>query len=494
MNIPEASKRELTLLDVMEQTFILPLESPRQNNKSKAEPNAQAILTDFAELDDGTLVELVEDPADAHTLFAIWKDGKVEYLDELNDGGRVLKPFSRTAELLKPVRLPKGASSYGSAQALLDALEGLISRCVAIHPKYVQMLADFVLSTWFVDRLAVAPYLAVVGLPQSGKTTLLKLLSLLCRRSLLVSDVSPASLYKACAQFSPTVLIDEAGTLSNDRVVRHLLRSGTTRDAVSVKGDQIFHSYGAKVISWLEPPNDPALNSRCVLIPMFETTKSSLAKPGDPEVQELASTLQAQLLQFRFENYKKLRVGPIPGDEVLRPRTRDILYALSAVHPQDNKRTQALLELLKSGEAMPQDSLSTEQNAVLRALFSIVHLRKDMASIQTLYLTNAVNYFLRRAGEKLRLQPRKVGSVLKSLGFSNRKRTHLGWILSLEQNDSEKIHQLAECYGIDDMSDRELLVSREQCALCNAAAKRDPAAGQRNRGFAMDMRDALGYW
>jgi hypothetical protein len=92
MNTPEASKPELTLLDVMEQTYILPLEPPHN------------VVTDFAELDDGTLVELVEDPADANnTLFAVWKGGKVEYTDELNQGGRVLKPFWRTTELLKPV-------------------------------------------------------------------------------------------------------------------------------------------------------------------------------------------------------------------------------------------------------------------------------------------------------------------------------------------------------------------------------------------------------
>jgi len=107
-----------------------------------------------------------------------------------------------------------------------------------------------------------------------------------------------------------------------------------------------------------------------------------------------------------------------------------------------------------------------------------------------------VNYFLRRAGEKLRLQPRKVGAVLKALGFSNRKRTHLGWIVSLDQNDCEKIHHLAECYGIDDMSDRELVVSRDECALCQAAAKRDLITAPRNpavRSTTMDMRDVLGY-
>jgi hypothetical protein len=366
MKMPETRKPQIKVIDRMEEKgsveYVLELPRNGSNNAPETGPDIQTVVTGFAELDDGTLLELVEAPADANnTLFAVWKEGKVEYTDGLNQGGRVLKPSPRTNGTSKTCATSEGCEPLSSAQTLLDALESLISRCVAIHPKYIQVLADFALTTRFVDWLAVAPYLAVVGLPQSGKTTLLKLLSLVCRRSLLVSDVSPASLYKACAQFSPTILIDEAGTLSNDRVVRHLLRSGTTRDAISVKGNQIFHCYGAKVISWLEPPNDPALNGRCVLVPMFETTRSGLAKPTDPEVQELVSTLQ--LLQFRFENYKKLRVG------ALRPRTRDILHALSAAHPEDNKRTQELLDLLKSGEAIPQDSLSTEQNAVLRALF-----------------------------------------------------------------------------------------------------------------------------
>jgi ABC-type polysaccharide/polyol phosphate transport system ATPase subunit len=73
---------------------------------------------------------------------------------------------------------------------LLRRLESFISQCIVVDEKYLSVLADFVLSTWFVDRLEVAPYLSVVGLPQSGKTTLLKVLSLVCRRSLLIADIS----------------------------------------------------------------------------------------------------------------------------------------------------------------------------------------------------------------------------------------------------------------------------------------------------------------
>jgi hypothetical protein len=163
--------------------YILPLESPPNiaSELPKQEAHTQTTLTDFAELEDGTLIDLVEDPADVkQTMLAVWKDGNVQYLDELNDRSRVIKPLPRTNELHRAMRFPRAVHPYESPSALLDALEDVISRCVAIQPKYVQVLADFVLSTWFVDRLPVAPYVAVVGLPQSGKTTLLKVLSLIC--------------------------------------------------------------------------------------------------------------------------------------------------------------------------------------------------------------------------------------------------------------------------------------------------------------------------
>ena len=40
-------------------------------------------------------------------------------------------------------------------------------------------------------------------------------------------------------------------------------------------------------------------------------------------------------------------------DEILRPRTRDILSALLAAHPQDSERNKALVDFFKTGEAIP---------------------------------------------------------------------------------------------------------------------------------------------
>ena len=93
---------------------------------------------DFAELKDGTLVELVEDSKDpGRTCFAIWKDGEVQFIDRLEQDGQVLVPLSRKNEVLRNLRLPSAVLPYESSQALLHRLESLISQCVAVDERYV---------------------------------------------------------------------------------------------------------------------------------------------------------------------------------------------------------------------------------------------------------------------------------------------------------------------------------------------------------------------
>jgi hypothetical protein len=123
---------------------------------------------DFAELKDGTLVELMEDSRNSgQTCLAVWKDGEVRFVDRLEQDGQVFVPLSRKNEILGRLRLPSAAMPYQSVQELLSRVESLISQCVAVDEQYVTLLADFALSTWFVDRVSVAPYLSVVGLTAS---------------------------------------------------------------------------------------------------------------------------------------------------------------------------------------------------------------------------------------------------------------------------------------------------------------------------------------
>jgi hypothetical protein len=290
-----------------------------------------------------------------------------------------------------------------------------------------------------------------------------------------------------------TMLIDETGSIRSSRTLRHLLRSGTTRDVLAVRKNHIFHSYGAKVISWLEQPDDIALNSRCILIPMFESKSAALCRTDEPKMQQMAAELQAQLLRFRLENYIRVQPGPFPGDEALRPRTRDLLRALRAAHA-DVPRSQSLLEFFESGLGVQAEPLNPEHNAILRALFAIAHVREDFTSIGITDLTQQVNFFLELEGEKLRLQPRKVGAALTALGFSSRTRTNSGWVLSLTRRDAEKLHHLAASYGVDRAWRSFRDISPDKCTLCRAAGldkKGSALAPEGTTRMEVDLRKEL---
>jgi len=202
---------------------------------------------------------------------------------------------------------------------------------------------------------------------------------------------------------------------------------------------------------------------------MFESKSTALVRADEPKVQNMAAELRAQLLRFRFENFKTIQPAPVTGDEVLRPRTRDLLRSLTAAYAKDVERSQRLLKFFESGQGIPAEPLDPGQNAVLRALFSVIHVQEDFSSIRVGDLTDMVNLFLDQAGENLRLLPRKVGAVLTSLSLATRTRTNSGWAILINRQDAEKLHQLAACYGIDGFNDRFLGMSPEDCSLCRAA-------------------------
>jgi hypothetical protein len=163
----------------------------------------------FAELRKGTFVEMIEDPDNAaNSLFAVYSNGVVRYVPEIEYGNRILTPFPREAGILKHVRFPRGGRPSASPEDILTSIGALIRGCVDVNGNDAILIAAFVMSTWFIESLPIAPYLALVGLPHSGKTTLLQVLNLVWRRSLLTADITSAAFYEVYRKLDPTLLVD----------------------------------------------------------------------------------------------------------------------------------------------------------------------------------------------------------------------------------------------------------------------------------------------
>jgi len=424
---------------------------------------------DSVELEDGTLVELVEDPEDpTRALLAVFKEGVVFFTDHFEHRGKILVPKPRNSEGLADIRLPRGVIPNNSVEELKFHVFNFISYCVHLPDEYRAVLASFALYTWVADRLPTAVYLSVIGLPATGKTTLLELLNLLCRRPLLVSDITPAAAQQTCSRFAPTLLIDEndwhAG--AGSRIRRQQLRAGTTRQLLVRRVQQTGHCFGPKVLSSLEPPDDAALNSRCIHIPMVETNKTNLLKPTDPRLRKYGDEFQKHLLQFRFDLYKTVQPAVIPGAEKLRPRARDLLSSLAAPLADDEMWCKFLLEFFLAHEPATQEPLPPAQDATLAALFHLIHLLPGEESITVGSFGETVNNVLRQAGKRFTLQPRKIGSVLTSMGFTSRERTSRGWRIWLDSAARRRIHTLVKAYGNEHLGDPLLRIRLEICEIC----------------------------
>jgi hypothetical protein len=428
------------------------------------------IETDFAELEDGSLVELIEDPDDSsNTALAVFNGKDARYTRECECKGHLLVPVPRDKNVVRHVRLPRGCKPFQSADRILEQMDTIFSRCLDLEEKYRFLLTSFVLSTWFIDRLPVAPYVALVGLPRSGKSTVLRVLSLLCRRSLVTADITSAAFYRVCDRLAPTLLIDETSTAGEKKKLFHLLRCGISRDVVALRKDQSFKAFGAKVVSWIELPDDAALNSRCIVIPLHESRRTDLKRPTDTDILAAADDLQKQLLQYRFERYKVLSSPTMPNGTRLYSRARDLFEALALPMAENVDACHRLMEALAFQQTFSREPLCPSHAAVLEYLYLKLHTDPYPTSrfpVTTGELTAWVNEFLKSGKRSLRLSPRAVGAALTALGILNRRRTGLGWEVSLDRPEITRIHELAGFYGMEGFAEPISNESREKCEFC----------------------------
>lgn len=445
---------------------------PEREQGRKPTPISLPIVeSDFAELDNGSRVEMVEDPANSHrTKFAVFKNGEVRFVDQVLSGKEILRPLNRESEFIKHVRLSRGAEPHESVPELLWRMnEKILSRCLDMSEDHKFLLACFALSTWFVDsdHMPVAPYIALAGLPGSGKSTVLKILRLLCRRALLTADVTSAAFYRACEKVSPTLLIDETYTAGDKRTLFHLLKIGNSRDVVSLRRDESFKAYGAKAFAWNELPADTALNSRCIIIPMQETNRSNLARPNEPDIVAAADEIQKQLLWYRLESLKTLGNAPKPSDENLAARVGDLHEAL-VLALGDHAPYRKWLRLCCEDQAKAnREPLPPREAAVLNTLYKAIHTVVNYERYPIAQLTSLVKADLKEEGSGMRLNPRAVGAALSSLGITNHRRTNLGYVVDIDRKLQQRIHKLVELYGLDSETYLPHELRCKACELCD---------------------------
>jgi hypothetical protein len=134
-----------------------------------------------------------------------------------------------------------------------DPVEGaeLMRDIVATLKNYVIMtdeqalvVALWITLTWLHEACVVHStiLLATSPLPNSGKTTLLKLATFLVRNGLSSVSITGPALFRSIERWAPTIAIDEADTAFISNLdLKEVMNSGWTRGDTVIRCDPITH-------------------------------------------------------------------------------------------------------------------------------------------------------------------------------------------------------------------------------------------------------------
>jgi hypothetical protein len=406
----------------------------------------------------GVLVETIRDPENPERLiFLRWENGSATIFHHIEREGRIFLPPDPTSRSFPLLSLPDGLLPCGNPAELLAEICCLISKFVRLGHEQLLVVASFVLASWFPDCFEAAPYLWVVGPFGSAKTTLLKLLSCLCRRGLIAGDLRAGSLYKLTDTWDPTLILDEfeLGNSRADAELRRLLRSGSVPGVPAFRNGQRFSTYGLKVIGSREPIGDPALLSRGPIVSLLPAD-DDLLPLDEAAMQQIAREYQAMLLTFRLKNHLAVKNFRMPPNALqgLSGRTKQIARALTAPLLGDPESTEKVLAILVEydEESLIERSLEPEW-LVAESLFDLVHEGLDTGRVASEILMGGVaahvNKKLADHGEDFRLKARRAGQVVKGLGLRTKRLGRWGRGLSLTSSVKRKIHEIARQLGFD---------------------------------------------
>ena len=273
-----------------------------------------------------------------------------------------------------------------------------------------ELVAFWVISTWFQDALTVRPCLLITG-PASDAMVVLRILEVFCRMAVRVAEFRKgdlATLNWVCH----TALISEANlNTRNAALLGNLTHAGTL---VVAAGGAADYSMSRAIYAGAHPVPHKIQNAIHFHIP-----PTNAAAPARPEwLQKTNERVPGHLDQYREKNLGHVRRWTIVPSG-LSSETAAIAAALGRCIVGAPELQEKIVALLKTDDRRRLFEMSdTIEAVVVEATRALSRDGREHAYVRE--ITTEVNRLLEARGETVRLSPEKVGHRLKKLGLRTR--------------------------------------------------------------------------
>jgi len=408
---------------------------------------------------DDFLAEMVYDPDEMETKFAIFTGGEITYENniEILDGW-IIKPLSARGNIVKKklVLFPIKAEEYQDNEELLKEIQGFIHKYIQVNPVYEKMAAFYVLFTWVHDRFNELPYLRALGDWGTGKTRALKTIGSLCYKPIFAAGAVTASpIFRILDITHGTLVMDEADfkiSGSWAEIIK-ILNCGYQKDIPVLRSEstgrtfepRAFSVYGPKIIATRKRFDDQALESRCLTEEMQKMTRGDIPFNLADGFWEEAAQIRNKLLLWRFKNFSKIKLKPELADRSIEPRLNQIMIPLLSII-EDKKVIEEIKQSIRNyNQQLILDRGMQEEAEVLEITASLIKEKepsmKDIA--YELNEKHGLNDFYYK-GKKF--TARQIGGIIRNNLNLHPKRNYRGYVIPFTEKD--KITRLKEKYGL----------------------------------------------
>ena len=342
------------------------------------------------------------------------------------------------ASLLRALRFPAGVAEYDSEYELFSEVSGLIQLYTDLPEKLSRLLGYCVFASWFADCAPNPICISIMGPACRQGWQLLRILSCLFRRPLLLSDVNLGALCSLPAGLSPTLFLEQRDLT---RQSEKALYVPNARDTFLPWRGRLVNLCWWKVIRTEVPLNNRALGASVLEIPVDPGCTSF---PGfDPwSLEQFASKFQPKLLMYRLKNRQGIYRYPF-GIPDFFPEVGELATLLSRCATEIIGAREEIASLLEEHNQQAQFETEMDLNAiVLEVLLTFCHTR-DKASVRVAVIAVEVNALLEQIGEMLELSAKAVGARLKTLGLYTKRMDAMGRGLLLTDAVRNLIHRFA---------------------------------------------------
>jgi putative DNA primase/helicase len=265
---------------------------------------------------------------------------------------------------------------------VLDDVSAAFTRHLALPPGAADALALWCAYTHVFDAFPISPRLAITS-PEKrcGKTTLLRMLALVCERVLQAANITPAAVFRAIELARPTLLVDEADSFLEGREeLRGVLNSGHARDGCVIRtvGDdhepRQFSTWAPCAIAMIGRLPD-TLADRSIAVPMRRRL------PGE-QIQRLRfdkpaqfESLRRRLTRFAVDARRILQQMDPEMPAHLHDRAADnwrVLFAIAdAAGGKWPNRARASCFALNAGTETDADTMGATLLRDIQAAFAV---------------------------------------------------------------------------------------------------------------------------